>query len=193
MSEEHPFFRLLCFHRNLVRFVFHCSATSRDLDTHRYSKPSTIRLVSFMWLLEHVRTRSAACGAITRSSWILTTRWRTVYITQPTTCFRRAADAKIRPLHPFIAAFHLPSLWMLTQCDSLSPHYQQCDSPPTNSLWRVQYHGLRVTIYSTYVIGGVVRSKYGRWVTIVPPSGVHHYLSHCSNTMHYMIILKRLL
>ena len=68
MSEEHPFFRLLCFHRNLVRFVFHCSATSRDLDTHRYSKPSTIRLVSFMWLLEHVRTRSAACGAITRSS-----------------------------------------------------------------------------------------------------------------------------
>jgi hypothetical protein len=43
MSEDHLCFRMLCFHRSLVRFMVHCSATYRDLETHGYSKPSTIR------------------------------------------------------------------------------------------------------------------------------------------------------
>ena len=64
---------------------------------------------------------------------------------------------KLRPLHPFITAIHLPSFWMLTQYDTLSPHYQLCESPPTYRPRRAQYHGLRVTTCFSYVIRGIVR------------------------------------
>jgi len=181
MSEDRLWFRMLCFHRHLVRFMVHCSATSRDHDTHGYSKPSTIRSVSFMCLLENIRTRSAACGAITRSSWILSNRWRTTYITQTNTCFPRGADAKTSTTSPLHCS-HLSSFWMLTQCDSLSPQFQQCESPSIYRLWRA-----RITCDYPFLTRNpwyCARNTRETEGTTVPPSGAQINFNGYERNMH---------
>jgi hypothetical protein len=182
MSEDHLCFPLLCFHRNLVRFMVPGTSTrTGTANPQPYDRfPSCAFWNTYEHDWQHVAPVHGPPESL-RPGGGLRTSLNQLHV------FGEVHKRKLRPLHPFIAAIHLPSFRMLTQCDTMSPHHQQCQLPPTNRLRHAQYHGLRMT--------GILRDTHGRQAnyhtTFWSASLFSHCSKTCSNSKNYMTILRR--